>query len=467
MWRPIRTDIETMAQRRTYAQRRETFGFETATPWSLDALRLLCNTPRAYLDLLDAWDRRHPGTCAAVERLTDAGFLDHQAAVVVNTVTGQPATITQGTRPVTRYKITTKGSDALARWQADVRYFDLDFPRSKGRNTDVIVAFVAAFDLRGADAKIGMSFKGAVAKSGITQAQWWLKHLLENKYIKARPNKAADVRCVVPEHWRVNSHLRLQLRDTLGNYSGQWGHLVDELQLATRKATLGDVDPGLIKIKGAVHYEHDVTSANMAGLLVASEQFAPGEFFRIEGVHNLSVNNDVYPWQFVDGTANSTGYQPDIELTAVDSDGTQRRVAVEYERSQSRGDGWEHIEKFVGYTHLHAPSGETNDLLFVVDSQRRKDSYVELIEAYTDWATEDPSRLPANRIRLGVATEDGLANADDPLDVSAWDHLDPWSLVDADDAKGAIPGPVLHRTKRKAGKAQGKRRTYSPFHDYF
>ncbi len=452
-----------MSARRTNAQRRETFGFETTQPWALDALRLVCNTPRVYPDLLQAWERCHPGSTAAVTRLTTGGFIDYQPAVIVNTITKQPAART--TPPSSRYRLTTKGRAALERWTEDIRYFDREFPYAKPANAPSVVKFVAEFNLQAAAGKVGMSLSGAVAQSGIAESagKWWLKRLVTLKYLKLRPEKVADVRKVVPEHWRVNSKLRLQLKDTLEEFGEQWGHLVDDLQAHTRKAALQDVDPAQITLMGASSYTHDVNAASIAGALVESPLFTPGTFFRLEGVHNLGVHTDTYPWVFDTAGSNSTGYQPDVELRATEPSGMSRRVAVEYERYQSRADGWEHLEKFLGWVHLTSGPDEVNDCLFVVDTDRRLAAYLPVLEAFVTWVDENPLRAPRALMRVGITTESDLKAAADPLDVSSWTHL---VIEPGEDTQRS---PVLHRTKRKASKklAVGGKRPYSPFYDYF
>ena len=91
-------------------------------------------------------------------------------------------------------------------------------------------------------------------------------------------------------------------------------------------------------------------------------------------------------------------------------------------------------------------------LRFVVDSDARVRSYVELIEAFADYCLDHPERLPHNPVLLAVASIDSVCNnpkLTDPLDDRAWYRI-------------TLPGsqaptrqPVLHDAQD------------SPYEEYF
>jgi hypothetical protein len=158
---------------------------------------------------------------------------------------------------------------------------------------------------------------------------------------------------------------------------------------------------------------------------MASPRFAPEGLFRLEPRLVLPINTRPKPWIFSpDGTDNVV-YQPDAILTAQDGGvrTVNRRVVLEYERFQSRRDAWSHIERFLGYLHTRTLPYETANLCFVVDSDQRLRTYVQLIEAYADHALDHPGRLPANPVTLAVTTTAKLLTASDPLSMKEWNHI--------------------------------------------
>ena len=60
-----------------------------------------------------------------------------------------------------------------------------------------------------------MSVDHALSLSGIEVrlGRWWIKRFVDRGWLVELPNKLADVREVVPEHWRVTRRLMRQLRD--------------------------------------------------------------------------------------------------------------------------------------------------------------------------------------------------------------------------------------------------------------
>jgi len=153
------------------------------------------------------------------------------------------------------------------------------------------------------------------------------------------------------------------------------------------------------------------------------------------------------PWIF--GGSQSVFYQPDAEIREWDSHGALRRSIVEYERFQSRRDAWSHIERFLGWLAETNTTGEPAILRFVLDSEPRIRSYVDLIEAFADYLIDFPERRPRGATLLAVSSVGRVLNAREPLDDRQWFRIElPRCGSDTESA------PVLH----------GKQ---SPYDDYF
>ena len=79
-------------------------------------------------------------------------------------------------------------------------------------------------------------------------------------------------------------------------------------------------------------------------------------------------------------------------------------------------------------------------LRFVVDSAPRERSYVELIEAFGDYALDHPERMPANPVLLAVSSTPRVLAAADPLDPRAWFRMTLPNSAGSD----TVRRPVLH-----------------------
>jgi hypothetical protein len=116
-------------------------------------------------------------------------------------------------------------------------------------------------------------------------------------------------------------------------------------------------------------------------------------------------------------------YQPDAVLVErTDINKTCRNI-IEYERYQSRRDGWAHLERFCGYMALKTHSFQQAKVRFVVDSESRVRGYVELIEAFSEYLEENPDRAPQNEITLCVASLPKVLQSPDALDDRTWHRL--------------------------------------------
>jgi hypothetical protein len=115
----------------------------------------------------------------------------------------------------------------------------------------------------------------------------------------------------------------------------------------------------------------------------------------------------------------SAFYQPDAELREIHN-GVSHRSIVEYERFQTRRDAWSHIERFMGWLHIMTLPAEPAILRFVVDTDLRVRSYVELVEAFADWMIDHPERHPGNPVTFTVTSSRQVLAAKDPLDNANW-----------------------------------------------
>jgi hypothetical protein len=434
--------------RRGFAHRTETFGFDSDKPWALDAMRLVFQVPRAYQPLVDAWDLRHPGSSKALLKLKQMGFVEYQPAIIIDTRSGELAD--RISSPLPRFRTTSKGHRFAQEVHADPRVLNDSYPRLTRASSGKVAALLLAFDLDGSHSRYGLSVPHATAITGLPErsTRWWVRKLTADGHLKELSLRIPDVREVVPAHWRPTRMLARQLQDVLEEFAThQAGALKAEFRLA-RSRFLGPVDPARVGISGATDFDHDVECQRILAALLHSPRCVDETVFNVEPRLVLETDTDVVPWQFKTGAVGHVFYQPDAELRERDDQAVLWSV-VEYERFQSRRDAWSHIERFLGWVHLRALPFESAVLRFVVDSESRVRSYVELIEAFADHALDNPDVLPANRITLAVSSIDRVLTATDPLDPRAWFRI-ALPVGETQDHQ-----PVLHDTKR------------SPYDDYF
>lgn len=435
--------------RRPFAARVETFGLDTRKPWALDALRLLFNVPRAYAPLVTAWDIRHPGTKRALDRLETLGFVARQDPVIVDTRTGRTASV--ASRKVPRYRTTGKGARLTAAIVEDLRVLDDEFPRTAGGNAAGVVKLLQAFNLEDSHAKFGLSARHATELSGLpaSNVKWWIRRLKQDGYLRELDEKVADVREVIPAHWRVTRALCRQLTEVIDAFDTAPASLKVEFRLK-RARFLNDIDPARVGISGATDYDHDIECQRILGALLRSGRCAADGIFAVEPRFTLPLDTTTRPWSFSPAARGALPYQPDAELRERDADGIRRSV-IEYERFQSRRDAWNHIERFLGHLASSALPFEAAVLRFVVDSTPRERSYVELIEAFCDYALDHPDRMPANPVLLAVSSTPRVLEAADPLDPRAWFRIALPTGGGSDTARR----PVLHPAEA------------SPYDEYF
>jgi hypothetical protein len=313
----------------------------------------------------------------------------------------------------------------LSAYLEDSRVFEDRHRRVTAGGASAAIALLAAFDLEDTQARHGISAMHAFDRAGmpVRLGRWWMTQFESSGYIVSLPAKIADVREVVPAHWRVTRNLCRQLSDVLDEYGPS--HLRTELRLSRTKF-LADIDPARIGITGATDYDHDVETQRVVAAILRSGAWAGSGVFSMEPRIVLPVDQSSIPWGFDLHGGGTSFYQPDAELRGVEQvDGRTvvRRYVVEYERFQSRRDAWGHVERFLGYMHTRALAGEGGVLLFVVDSDARRRSYVQLIEAFADHALDAPHLLPRNPVVLAVSSVQRVLDSVDPLNLREWNRI--------------------------------------------
>lgn len=433
----------------SFEQRRETFGFDTDEPWALPALRLICSVPRAYEPLVDAWDQVFPGTRKALGRLVRMDFVAYQAPIIINTRTGEKAgSVSMALR---RYRLSPNGKRLLRETEEDPRVLLDRFPKLTASNTDLVIAMLREFNLERSEAKIGLSAPYVIERSGLPErtGRWWVQHLVKSGHLKELGEKHADTRDIIPAHWRITPQLCKQVAAAVTGFD-QPASLHIELRLGRRSGFNTDIDPARRGPAGATDFDHDVQTQRILAALLRSSNWESRGAFSVEPRITLPVNTKAQPWQFQLNGKGYVHYQPDAELRER-VNGQVHRSILEYERYQTRRDAWSHIERFLGWLSLRALPGEPAILRFVVDSNSKVRSYLDLIEAFADYASEHPEHMPPNPVTLAVTSSQRVLNEQDPLS-RGWHRI---TLPTHEGTDTESSTPVLHR--EDAG----------PYDDYF
>lgn len=433
---------------RSFAHRAETFGYDTDTPWAADAFALLFSVPRLYRPLLESWNVRYPGTRRAVERLTKAGFVTYQDAILVDVRTQQ--TVSRIGMPVARYRLTAKGRRLLKGATEDQRVLLDEFPKLTTAVAPKLTALLSALDLEPPHSRFGLSIVHAAELAAMPDrsGRWWINHLVGKGLVTRLDERLPDAREVVPPHWRPTRTLCRQLEEVIDAFPTNANATLKFEYRLNRTRFLDDIDPARVGISGATDFDHDIECQRILAALLRSPRCAPDGVFVVEPRITLPVDPKSDPWVFPG--PETVFYQPDAELRERTSDGRIRRSVVEYERFQSRRDAWSHIERFLGWLQERSLPSESAVLRFVVDSEPRVRSYVDLIEAFADYLIDHPDRVPANEVTLAVSSAPRVLNAADPLDDRTWFRI----LLPEADRSDTARRPVLHMNG-------------SPYDDYF
>jgi len=435
--------------KRTFLHKAETFGFETKSPWAFDAIRLIYSTPRTYDFLAQAWDKSFPGTIKALNRMVALGFVTYQPAIIVDTRHGTLAS--KLSNPVSRYKLNTKGKKLYNDALIDLRVLSDTFPRLTDLNVNKLLAFLDFFNPNNSSARTGMSIPAAVIKTKMPErsTRWWVKKLVDEGYMVELENKLPDIRELIPAHYRPTRMLSTQLLDVIEAFPEVLPTSMSFEYRLKRTRYLDDIPNVKIAQDGITDYEHDINCQVILSSLIKSEKINLNGVFILEPRYIVNVNNTVVPWQVnMDGEGNFF-YQPDAEIREKGNNLVPIRCYLEYERFQNRRDGWAHIEKFLGLVHQNTLPVEPVILRFVVDSEPRAKAYVELIEAFADWALDNQRNIPLNTVELAVSTLQRITSAKDPLDPSNW-----FRVILESQKEGKVV-PLIHSIKD------------SPYDEYF
>lgn len=428
---------------RGFLQRRESFGFEGRTPWALDALRLVAHAPRVFEPLVEAWDIVYPGSRKALDRLVELGFITFQPAVVVDMRSRSAAE--EKSRRVDRFRLTAAGARLLAEAEQNPLALRAHFRRVTEDNIPGVLALLKEFAVDSTRARDGRSLSHIANTGPLPRrtAYYWGEKLVASGFLRQLPERAADAKDAIPAHWRITRRLSAQLRSVLGEFQDDWGYLSAELRLG-RRDYLKDIELVRVSAGGGTDYDHDVAAQMLVAQFITSPAANTGAPIELEPHRRLTVSTSTTPWTFDRQGSEAVYYQPDALFTVRDSGNVL--TALEYERFQSRRKAWSHIERMLGFLFMNRMPFEKAQLLFVVDTERREKTYVELIEAFADHALDNPGMLPKNPVKLAVSSRARLEDAEDPLHRTAWFHLD---LPRGDGA------PVLHNVE------------HSPFNQYF
>lgn len=368
--------------------------------------------------------------------MVELGLVAYQAPVVVDTRSGEPAEF--ASKRVRRYRTTARGARLVSAAREDIGVLEDLFPRTGSHNLYPVLALVEALNLKDSHARYGLSAQHATLISGLppSNVKWWLRQLTSKRYIKALPEKLADVREVIPAHWRVTRDLCKQVGDVLAAFPGAPQGLRVEFRL-DRQRFLKDIDPRRIGVSGATDFDHDVECQRILAAILRSPGSRPDAPFAVEPRLAVQTDTRARPWRFAQGD-DRIYYQPDALLREAQPAGGTAVSVVEYERFQSRRDAWNHVERFLGHIASSTLPFEPAVLRFVVDSKPREKAYVELIEAFADHALDHPELMPANPVQLAVSSVGRVLEADDPLGDATWFRID---LPRRADTAGV---PVLH-----------------------
>ena len=383
---------------------------------------LLFCVPRVYQTLADAWDERHPGCLEALERLRQLGFVEYQKGVLIDVRTGD--TVSSAGKSLDRFVLSRSGRALFREAKEDLRVLEDRWKKLETANAVGVLGLMGAFDVKGSNAAIGVSTPQAMLSSNLAErtGRWWVRKLESEGLLVRLEDRKPDSREVIPGHWRPTRQLAQQLADVFEEYP-IWSHYVNKWRLG-RSRYLSDIDPARIGVAGATDFDHDVNAQRILAKMLASERLSTNSAFDVEP--RVKLHADDLPHgavQFAKDGSTLVMYQPDAVLIESTEQNGRFRNIVEYERYQSRRDGWAHLERFCGYMALHTNSFESAKVRFVVDSESRVRGYVELIEAFSEYLEENPHRAPQNEIILCVASLPKVLQSPDALDDRGWHRL--------------------------------------------
>lgn len=394
-----------------------TIRIEKIDNWEYPIIKLLYSFPRIYQPLIDSLDLVYPGLNKYLVKLNKIGFLDYQDGIIYNSRTGKK--VDKKIKPQRRFKLTNKGKSFLADIKNDSRILTDYYPKIKLRNINNIINFLDVLNLDDniSNQGISLSFVSKKFNIPIKNVRYWTKIFSKNGFIKLLPNKISDAREIIPPHFRVNNKFTKHLKYILKNLeNGEF--FIKELKLDRRKYLL-DVNPARIGITGATDYDHDIEVQKVLAKFILSSNIINPMNITAEPKFKIKIDKINGKIICVDNSSNHIYYQPDAFYNET-IDSIKYYSILEFERFQNRRDGWLHIEKFLAYVYQNLYIFEGAIIRFVVSSEKRLKSYVDLLEGFAHYINENPTRIPNNKIIFSVTSLERIEKSKNALDSSNW-----------------------------------------------
>jgi len=394
-----------------------TIGIEKIDSWEYPIIKLLFSFPRIYEPLIDSLDIVYPGLNKYLAKLKKIGFLDYQKGIIYNSRIDKK--VDKKIKPQRRFRLTNKGKSFLENIKIDSRILTDYYPKIKIRNINNIINFLDILNLDDniSNQGISLSFISKKLNIPIKNVRYWTGIFSKKGFIKLLPNKISDAREIIPAHYRVNNKFTKHLKYILKNLEN--GELfITELKLDRRKY-LSNINPARIGITGATDYDHDIEVQKVLAKLILSSNIINPMNIISEPKFKIKIDKINGKITCVDNSSNHIYYQPDAFYNEI-IDNIKYYSILEYERFQNRRDGWLHIEKFLAYVHQNLYIFEGGIIRFVVSSEKRLKSYVDLLEGFTHYINENPKRMPNNNIIFSVTSTERIEKSKNALDSSNW-----------------------------------------------
>ena len=427
----------------------QSFDLEKDKSDYIEVFKVLYATPRLYKDLYNALCQKIPSFKRIMLKLVEQGFVAFQEDIIFNTITGAQAQ--KASKPVTRFILTREGKKKLQKYVEDPAFFDIDFKKVDASQRNKVVKILTFLDLQPPHSRYGLSVNHLLDLVDFNSRtlRWWLELLVSKNFIQVLPEKFGDVRVVVPAHFRVSRELSRQLETAVNAIGGERNLVLLKTLKLKRSKYLNDIKVARVGINGATDYEHDVDTQVILAKFVLSGSLALSNIFDIEPRITLKAfKNTSGDYVFTENGTSAVFYQPDALFKESQLTGSFAYSFLEYERFQTRKDGWEHIEKFIGFMSQKTLPFEQGILRFVVDGKNRQRVYVKLIEAFTDSVLDNYSLLPKNPLTIKVSTMQAVLNSSNAI------KDDIWYSIDLPSGQSESPQPKLHSGS-------------NPYSDYF
>jgi hypothetical protein len=402
-----------------------TIRVEDIDSWEYPIIKLLYSFPRIYQPLIDSLEVVHPGLSKYLSKLKKLGFLDYQKGIIYNSRTDKK--VDRKNKPQMRFRLTNKGKSFLLDIKNDSRILTDHYPKIKERNINNIINFLSILNLDDNISNQGLSLSYISKKLNIPikNVRYWTDIFSKKGYIKLLPNKISDVREIIPAHYRVNKKFTKHLKHIINNLDN--GEIYKKELKLDRKKYLLNINPSRIGITGATDYDHDIEVQKVLSKFILSPNIINPMNISAEPKFKIKIDKLNGKIVCVDNSSKYLYYQPDA-LFNERIDEMKYYSILEFERFQNRRDGWLHIEKFLAYIHQNIYIFEGSIIRFVVSSEKRLKSYVDLLEGFAHYISENQIQAPNNKIILSVTSFDRINNSINSLDSNNWF----WIEINAD-----------------------------------